>query len=403
MARVIVVGAGPAGASLALLLAGRGVETLLVERQSDFAREFRGEVLLPSGVDALHQMGVAGLLEAIPHHRPDSVTLYLNRRVLFSFRIGDVDLGGFDPLAVSQPALLEALVAEAAKRPAFAFLRGASVRDLLRAPDGRVRGVRVAGAEGERELAADLVIGADGRASAVRRRGNFSARENAPPMDVVWCKLPALPGLRGARAYLGRGHLLIAYHTWGEQLQIAWGILKGSFGELRRHGVAEWLGEMAAHVSDDLAAHLRAHAGALTHPFLLDAVSDRVTRWSAPGVLLIGDAAHTSSPVGGQGLNLALRDAIVAANHLVPALRAGAGPAALDAAAARAEAERLPEIAAVQRAQALPPRIILSRAWWGEPARRALALLVQSPLGRRGAGAQARLFAFGTTDVKLAV
>jgi 2-polyprenyl-6-methoxyphenol hydroxylase-like FAD-dependent oxidoreductase len=222
-------------------------------------------------------------------------------------------------------------------------------------------------------------------------------------MDVVWCKLPPLPGLRGVRGYVGRGHLLIAYHTFGDQLQLAWAILKGTFGELRRRGVEEWLAEMAAHVTGDLAAHLRAHAGALTHPFLLDAVSDHVTRWSAPGVLLVGDAAHTSSPVGGQGLNLALRDVIVAANHLVPALRAGADPARLDAAAARVEAERRPEIEAVQRAQALPPRIVLSRAWWGEPVRRALGLLVRTPLGRRGAGAQARGFAFGTTEVRLQV
>jgi 2-polyprenyl-6-methoxyphenol hydroxylase-like FAD-dependent oxidoreductase len=403
MARVIVVGAGPAGASLALLLADRGIETLLVERQSDFAREFRGEVLLPGGVDALRQIGVGGLLEQVPHHRPDSIAIYLNRRPLLSLAMGEFDFGDSPPLAVSQTALLEALVAEAAKRPAFELLRGASVRDLLRGADGRVRGVRVAGAGGERELAAELVVGTDGRASAVRRRGGFEARENAPPMDIVWCKLPALPGMRGARGYVGRGHLLIAYHTWGDQLQMAWAILKGSFGELLRRGVAEWLEEMTAHVSDDLAAHLRAHVGALTHPFLLDVIADRVTHWSAPGVLLLGDAAHTSSPVGGQGLNLALRDAIVAANHLVPALRAGAGPAELDAAAARAEAERLPEIAAIQRLQALPPRIMLSRAWWGEPVRRALALLVRTPLGRRGGGAQARAFVFGVTQVQLQV
>jgi 2-polyprenyl-6-methoxyphenol hydroxylase-like FAD-dependent oxidoreductase len=237
----------------------------------------------------------------------------------------------------------------------------------------------------------------------VRRRGGFEARESAPPMDVVWCKLPALAGMRGARAYVGRGHLLIAYHTFGDQLQLAWAILKGSFGELRRRGVEEWLEEMADHVGDDLAAHLRAHRGALRHPFLLDAESDHVTRWSVPGVLLVGDAAHTSSPVGGQGLNLALRDAIVAANQLVPVLRAGGGPAELDAAAARVEAERRAEIETVQRAQALPPRILLSRAWWGEPVRRALGVLARSGLGRRAAAAQAGPFVFGVREVRLAV
>jgi 2-polyprenyl-6-methoxyphenol hydroxylase-like FAD-dependent oxidoreductase len=109
------------------------------------------------------------------------------------------------------------------------------------------------------------------------------------------------------------------------------------------------------------------------------------------------------SPVGGQGLNHALRDAIVAANHLVPALRGGAAPAALDEACRRIESERLPEIAAVQRAQALPPRVAMSRRWWGEPVRRLLLLAVRSGAARRAAAAQARLFVFGAAPVRLQV
>jgi 2-polyprenyl-6-methoxyphenol hydroxylase-like FAD-dependent oxidoreductase len=109
------------------------------------------------------------------------------------------------------------------------------------------------------------------------------------------------------------------------------------------------------------------------------------------------------SPVGGQGLNVALRDAIAAANHLIPALRAGAGPAELDAAARAVEAERLPEIAAIQRAQAAPPRIVLSRAWWGEPLRRVVAIGLRSGLGRRFAAAPARLFLFGAAPQELRV
>jgi 2-polyprenyl-6-methoxyphenol hydroxylase-like FAD-dependent oxidoreductase len=402
LARVIVVGAGPAGATLARLLADRGSDVVLVERQRDFSREFRGEVLLPSGVEALEQMGLAARLESIPHVRPDVFTLYLNRRVFAEIPVTPAIFGERLPVALSQPAFLETVVADAASRPGFRFLRATTVRDLLQ-EGGRIVGVRVQDETGERELRADLVIGSDGRASVVRRRGGFEAVEKAPPMDVVWCKLPPLPGLRGGRFYLGRAHLLIAYATWGDRLQLAWAILKGSFGELRRRGVAQWVEEMAEHATPDLADHLRAHASEICHPFLLDARSDRVTRWSAPGVLLLGDAAHTSSPVGGQGLNLALRDAIVAANHLVPALAAGAAPEALDAAARRIEAERLPEIEAVQRLQALPPRIVLSRAWWGEPVRRLAALLARTPLGQRVAVARGRILPFGVTDVRLRV
>ena len=109
------------------------------------------------------------------------------------------------------------------------------------------------------------------------------------------------------------------------------------------------------------------------------------------------------SPVGGQGLNVALRDALVAANHLVPALRAGGDPASVDLALRRIEAERLPEISSVQRAQALPPRIVLSRAWWGEPIRGLIAALLRTAQGRRVAADQARLFAFGKSPVRLVV
>jgi 2-polyprenyl-6-methoxyphenol hydroxylase-like FAD-dependent oxidoreductase len=401
MSQVIVVGAGPAGAALAFLLVDRGVPVTLVERQRDFAREFRGEILMPSGVEALKQMGLGEVLRSVPHWQPRSLSVFLDREVVVDFALDPALFDGNPPLAVSQTALLEAIVAEAAKRPTFRLLRGTAVRDLLR--DGeRIVGVRAEGEGGSEELRGDLVVGTDGRASIVRRRGGFAARENAPPMDIVWAKLPPLAGFHGARGYAGGGHLLVVYHTYGDRLQVGWAILKGTFGELRRRGVAQWVEQMAEHVTPDLAAHLRAHSGELSHPFLLDAVSDRVDRWCSPGALLLGDAAHTASPVGGQGLNLALRDAIVAANHLVPALRRG-GAEDLASACARIEAERTPEIEAVQRAQALPPRVLLSRRWWGEPARRLVARLARSRLGRRLALSQAGLFAFGAREVRLEV
>jgi len=402
MAHAIVVGGGPAGASLAFLLADRGVEVTLLERQRDFAREFRGEILLPSGLDALQQMGLANPLRAVPQVRPTTLSVYLNQKVVLEVALEPGLFAGQSPVAMSQPALLEMLVAEASKRPSFHFLRGTLVRELLR-EGGRVVGVRAQTEDGERVFHADLVVGADGRASVVRRRGGFEAEEQAPPMDVVWCKLPSLGDFRGARAYVGRGHLLIVYHTWDDRLQIAWAILKGTFGEIKRQGIEQWVEEMANHVTPDLGRHLRAHKGEIVHPFLLDVVSDRVRCWSAPGALLIGDAAHTMSPVGGQGLNIALRDALIAANHLIPALRAGADAESVDTATRRIEGERLPEITSIQRAQAIPPRVVLSRAWWGEPVRGLVAAFVRTPLGRRVAADQARVFAFGASPVQLLV
>jgi 2-polyprenyl-6-methoxyphenol hydroxylase-like FAD-dependent oxidoreductase len=402
VARVIVVGAGPAGASLAVVLADRGVEVTLLERQRDFAREFRGEVLLPSGLEALEQLGLAAALAGVPRARPEALEIYLDRRLVLRAQGGPELFGGRLPAPLSQPALLEAIVAEGEKRPAFRFLRGATVRDLLRDGD-RVVGVRASHDGADRELHADLVVGADGRASVVRRRGGFEARAMDLPMDVVWCKLPPFDPIRGARVYLGRGHLLIAYRAFDERIQVAWAILKGTFGELRRQGIEHWVRDMAAHVSDDFARHLLAGAGGLQHPFLLDCQADRVTRWSAPGVLLLGDAAHVMSPVGGQGLNIALRDVIAAANELIPVLRGGAEPRAVDAACERVEAARLPEVRWIQRRQALPPRVVLQRAWWGEPARRGLGLLLSTGPGQRLAAAAAGPFLFGAEGSRLRV
>ena len=401
---VVIVGAGPAGAALAHLLASRGVEVTLLERQRDFAREFRGEVLMPSGLRALEQLGLRGLQE-VPQRCPTSVEAFANGR---SFFRQEIDLALFDgtpPVVMSQPALLEQIVADAGRFPAFHFDRGATVRDLIR-EGSRVVGVVVRTGDGERKLRARLVVGADGRSSVVRRKAGLQPERKPQVMDVVWCKLPlpeSVGGAAPARVYLGRGHLLFAYRAPDDRLQVAWVIQKGTFGELRSRGIDQWLQAMANHVSPDFSEHFEAHRGEVSRPFVLDAVLDRVAHWTTPGLLLLGDAAHTMSPVGGQGLNIALRDAIVAANHLVPVLASGGSEAALDAAARIVEAERVPEILKIQRMQAMPPRLLLNRAWWAEPARRLIPLLARGALARRAGARVLAGLAFGVTEVRLSV
>ncbi len=159
---------------------------------------------------------------------------------------------------------------------------------------------------------------------------------------------------------------------------------------------------MAEHVPPSLSYHLRENTAALNHPFLLSTQADYVRRWSIPGALVIGDAAHTMSPVGGQGINIALRDAAVAANCLVPALRQGAGFEVLDVASARVQELRGPEVVTVQRMQSMPPRVILARTWWAEILRTLPELLRFSP-ARALAGRALQPFAMGTTEVKLEV
>jgi len=404
MSHVVIVGAGPAGASLAYLLSDRGVEVTLLERQHDFSREFRGEILMPSGIEAFKEMGLATQLESVPGHSQESVEVYMNGRHLFT---QSLELGGSARgprfLAVSQPALLEMLVSESAKSPSFRLRRGASMTKLV-LEDARVLGVRARVDGGDETIWADLVIGADGRSSAVRRHLGLGAQRTSPPMDIVWCKVPCPEGWTGVHAYVGRGHLLVAYRTWDGSLQLGWVVLKGTFGELRSRGIEEWVEEMANHVSSDFAQHLRAHRDDVHKPFLLSTTSDHVEPWSNPGVMVIGDAAHTMSPVGGQGINIALRDAIVAANHLVPLL-SGSAPDAdeLDAAMKTIEAERMREVRPIQAQQARPPKVLLSRSWWGEPVRRVAGALLRMPTVRRRAGGIASTFLHGVTDVRLMV
>jgi 2-polyprenyl-6-methoxyphenol hydroxylase-like FAD-dependent oxidoreductase len=399
LAHALIVGAGPAGASLALLLARRGVRATVLERHTDFEREFRGEVLMASGIEALHQMGLERALERVPSSSIRRVALYVSRR-----RVVTVDLPDDLPVrAVSQPAMLELLAAEAARHPSFRLERGATARDLI-LEEGRACGVRFERDGTQAELHADFVIGADGRASLLRKRAGLDETRSPQRFDVVWARLPLPEGIatdREARFYLGEGHLLVMYPAHDARLQLGWVIRKGGFGELRRRGIDSWIREMSEHASDDLGEHLRAHVEQVTAPFLLDVVSDRLRRWTAPGLLLLGDAAHPMSPVGGQGINIALRDVIVAANLLGSALESGANAERLDRAAARVQAERLREVSAIQRLQAVPPRLIFADSRVARLVLRALPLALRAGLAPLFGPLLARRITRGVTDVHL--
>jgi 2-polyprenyl-6-methoxyphenol hydroxylase-like FAD-dependent oxidoreductase len=405
-APVLVSGAGPAGASLALLLASRGIAVTLLERQHDFAREFRGEVMTPGGLDALTQIGIDPETSGIPHARPSELDVIVEGRRVAHIDLDEVFRGGRPAMTVSQPVLLEQLVALAQTHACFRLMRGASLHDLVRDEAGRVCGALVHDDEGQHEIRARLVVGADGRSSVVRKQGGFEARERDTPLDIVWTKMPWPERWRGrllAQAHVADGHLLLVFPSPEGGMQLAWIIAKGTYGDLRKRGVEEWIRELAQHARGDLGSHLLANAHDHAKPFLLRAVTDRVTGWARPGVLLIGDAAHTMSPVGGQGINVALRDAIVAANHLVPPLRERASSTVIDAAAAAVEPERGTEIELIQQIAARPPRIVLGRSFVPRLVRRLLPFLIKLPPARMAAGRIASIFLYGQTKVRLRV
>jgi 2-polyprenyl-6-methoxyphenol hydroxylase-like FAD-dependent oxidoreductase len=399
--RVVIVGAGPAGAALAYLLARRGVEVALLERHADFERTFRGDGLQPSGLDAFEQMGLGDPLRQLPRAVIKTIDLYQGGR-----RRARLDTGslGFIPCFIPQPAVLGMLAEASRKHPSFELHMGTSVRDLIRAGD-RVVGVRTDGPDGPREFPADLVVGCDGRHSTLRKRGGFTELASPQHFDVLNFIVP-FPDFWAdrttVRLELGPGCLTGGIPTADGRLWVGMTIQKGGYKDLRGGGPDAFTEELLHRTSPDLAAHLRANAEALTHPVLLDVIVGRLETWTAHGLLLLGDAAHPMAPNGGQGINMALRDALVAANHLCPVLTRGFHADDIDPAARQVAVERLPEIAAIQEHQRKQTRTFLGAdrllprlAMWGLP------LLAKSGLARILIGKRLRDLQHGVVPVRL--
>ena len=361
----VVVGGGPAGALLAYLLASRAVSVTLVERQTDFAREFRGEGLAPGGQKMFQEAGLWEPFLALPHTLFDRAALYFKKRPLAAFRLDWHDR--LPPRFVFQPAMLEMLIAHASAYPAFRFRRGVRVVGPV-VDDDRVVGVDLMTDAGTERVPANYVFASDGRFSAMRKAVGLDQPRTPERFDVVWFKLPMPAFYTGQpvtiRGYFGGGHFGLFIPSYDGRLQVGWVIPKGSYHVLRARGITAWIEEIARQVSDDMAAHLRAQSAAVTHPFLLDVVCDCYQRWSRPGLVLLGDAAHPMSPVGAQGINVALRDAVVAANHFVPVLHKADAAAELDAAAEAFYNERIKEVSVTQWVQRRIPFLLLGRGIW---------------------------------------
>lgn len=404
--RTVVVGGGPAGALLSFLLAKFGVDVLLIERQNDFAREFRGEGLSPSGQAMFKEAGLWEAFDSVPHTVFTNVKLFFKGKLITSNSLNFSDLD-YQPRFVSQPAMLEMLVAEASKFQSFSFMRGERVLGPI-IENGRVVGVDVREGEDCRHIQADYVFAADGRFSVLRKAAGLEVPRSPQFFDVVWCKIP-MPAFaqsepKTVRGYFGNGHLGLFIPSHDGLLQVGWVIKKGSFKDFREKGTDGWLAEMAEHVDPDMAAHLRAHINDAVHPFLLDVVCDHYPKWSVPGMTLLGDAAHPMSPVGAQGINIALRDAVVAANHFVPVFLSGAEGVPLDDVANAFAAERRKEVLQIQNLQARPPAFLLAQGMWLDvliAVAKGLLKLGVFDLFSRFSNPQTNPMVSGTTKIKL--
>jgi len=295
---------------LGLLLARAGVDTVVVEKHGDFLRDFRGDTIHPSTLEALHDLGLLEDFLKLPHQKA----------TLLKGKVGDVTipLADFSHLPahakfivfMPQWDFLDFLAERAKRYPCFRLLMSTEVDGLIER-EGSVTGVTAKTNDGRLTIRADLTIGADGRHSLVRREAGFVPFDIGAPMDVLWFKLSRRTTDSGA--FLGRvdaGQMLVVFNR-GEYWQCAYVIAKGSADRLKAQGIGSLRGKIAALLADRVDA-----LESFDDAKLLTVAVDRLPLWHKPGLLCIGDAAHAMSPIGGVGINLAIQDAIAAANIL---------------------------------------------------------------------------------------
>ncbi|UZN03270.1 FAD-dependent oxidoreductase [Cellulomonas sp. S1-8] len=316
-----IVGGGPAGLMLGLLLARAGVHVTVLERHADFLRDFRGDTVHPTTLAALEDLGLLDRFLALPHSRVEQVATpdAAGRPVVVSdltrLRVRHPYIA-----MVPQWDFLDLLADAAQAEGTFTLLREHEVTGVVRT-GARVTGVAYATPDGAGELHADLVVACDGRWSVVRRATGLRSRRFPVPFDVWWFKVPtSRPVGASLVPRIGHGRALITIPREG-YLQMALLGRKGEDDALRARGIEALRAEVATimpTVADDL--DRLASMDDVKH---LDVRLERLRRWSAPGVLCLGDAAHAMSPVGGVGINLAIQDAIAAARLLAVPLRDG--------------------------------------------------------------------------------
>ena len=337
-----IVGGGPAGAVLALLLARKGVSVLLLETHMDFEREFRGDTIHPAGMQIMDELGLADRLLQIRHTEL--------RKANLQSVTGSIPFINFTRLKTKYPFItvmaqaqfLDFIVGEAKHYPNFQLVFGAQVDELIE--DGQhIRGVRYHGQDGWYEVRATLTVGADGRFSRLRRLSGFEPVKTSPPMDVLWFRLSrkendaieSIGGRFGNKVVLA---IINRFDYW----QIGYIIPKGNYQQIRAAGLGHLRQSIVATVPEfaDRVEELKEWK----QISVLSVESSRLTRWYRPGLLLIGDAAHVMSPVGGVGINYAIQDAVVTANLLTEKLKYGT--------------LKTSDLARVQRQRELPTRII---------------------------------------------
>ena len=357
--RCCVVGGGPAGMMLGVLLARAGVDVTVLEKHADFLRDFRGDTVHPSTLAILQEMGLLERFQALPHQRVEELRMHVGEDEL-----PFADFRGLQPFPylafVPQWDFLDLLADEGRRHASFALrMRTEATGVLTKA--GRVVGLEAHDPDGPVRIHTDLVVATDGRDSTIRRAAGLEPERLGAPMDVLWFRMSRRPDDPEAPfGRIDRGQMMVLINR-GDYWQAAYLVPKGTAVRLRREPVSELRARVASLVVflADRVSELRTWDDVS----LLEVRVDRLRRWHLPGLLLIGDAAHAMSPIGGVGINLAIQDAVAAANELAAPLAAGQPIA--EARLARIQKRRLFPTRVVQGVQVVLQRRVVAPALQG--------------------------------------
>lgn len=315
-----IVGGGPAGMVLGFLLARAGVDVVVLEKHADFFRDFRGDTIHPSTLELMYELGLLDKFLKVPHQEFKQLSGQIG-----DFAVTMADFSGISThckfiALMPQWDFLNFIAAQGKSYSGFHLHMNAEATDLI-AEDGSIVGARAKTPQGDLEIRARLTVGADGRHSIVREKAGLEVIDRGAPIDVLWMRISRDPN--DPDQTLGRfrlGKLLVTLNR-GDYWQCAYVIRKGEFEKIKQRGIAAFREDIVS-----VAPMFRERVAEIKdweQVKLLTVAVDHLRKWSRPGLLCIGDSAHAMSPIGGVGINLAIQDAVAAANILAQPLMDG--------------------------------------------------------------------------------